>query len=377
MKKGFMKVCFIGGNISKAMKGEVVGGAEKQQALIIKGLKDQGLDILVLEYYLERSLNIDNVIFLPAWGKKHKTFYSKIKSLKEQIIKNDIDIIYARGTQIYIAFLYLYLKIKRLKIKRFWGIAGDHDLTSKFNYLRVEYAKGLYAKLNAGVVFNISSLLTFYSADTIICQTKEQLSRCKSISKKKSSVIISNIFLGNIVDFKESRVEADAIWIGKFSGVKGEDILLKIAKDIPDFKILCLGHVTEDFFNSEIYKEIKKQENIILLGRIDAFEVDKYISKVKFILNTSPSEGLSNVFLEGWNQKKPVISYKVNPNQYLTQWEAGYCAEGSYLNLIKKIKEIIKDDEYFKYHGENGYNILNNYHTKEIIIKKYIQLFNK
>ena len=141
-------------------------------------------------------------------------------------------------------------------------------------------------------------------------------------------------------------------------------------------QILCLGKVTEEYKKSDIYNQILKQKNIILKGRVKHSEVESYIAKVDFILNTSLAEGLSNVFLEGWNLRKPVVSYIVNPNEYLTKGQAGYCAGGSLQNLIDKLKEIKGNNDYFMFHGQKGKEILMKNHNMEQIISKYIDVFN-
>lgn len=374
-----MKVCIIGGGTSNALEGHPGGGAEKQQALIMHGLKSRGINVIVLEYSLKDSKEINGIKFYPAWINSRKSFLSKLKNIISQIKVHDVNIVYARGTQIYVALLYLYLKASRSMVKLFWGIAGDHDLTSKFNYLRVNYTSSLYGKINKGILFNLSSILLFYFSDVIICQTNEQINMCRARSWRKRTVQIPNIysrsFNNRIKLSKECAV--DAIWVGKFNGTKGEDVLLKIAKDIPEMKIICLGHVTEKFANTITFQEIKKQENISLKGRVPYNEVSKYISKADFVLNTSPSEGFSNVFLEGWDQEKPVISLKVDPNRYLTKGEAGFCAQNSYSKLLVKIRGILNDTEFINYHGKKGKEILIKKHNPELIISQYEHLFLK
>ena len=351
-----MKVCFIGGAISKAINGEVVGGAEKQQAIIILGLKAMGVDIVVLEYNLKEYIEINGISFYPAWGVNKNNIAHKINGIKNQIKKHNIKIIYARGTQIYAAIIFFYLKLKRSKIKLFWGIAGDHDLTWKYNYLRIKQEPTIYGKLNAGIIFNLSSLLLFYFSDRIICQTKEQLKRCETISKYRSTILISNIYtrVFNFQDNFSMVKKADAIWVGKFSGVKGEDILLKIAQEIPHMRVICLGHVSNHFRTSKLFQQLKKQENLIFIGRVKYHEIGNFILKADFVLNTSPSEGLSNVFLEGWDLEKPVVSYKVNPNQYLTEGKAGYCADGSFEKFKEIIMQILSDKKTMINYGQNG-----------------------
>ena len=372
------KICVIGYGISNAMEGDIRGGAEKQQALIFKGLKSRGFDIIVLQYYLEKSMRISGINFAPAWPSSSNTFYEKFKGLIREIEKHNVTAIYARTTQLYVALVYLFLKIKRSRIKLYWGIGADEDLTTKLNFSRVKSNSSFYDKMNSGLIFNICSRITFYVSDVIICQTFEQMEKCKKIMKNKSLELISSIYQDSFdhnIDSCSS--EYDAVWVGKFAGNKGEDILLRLSKDLPELKILCLGRTLDHFKISNTYKEIQAQNNLFLKGRIPADKVPSYIAQANFVLNTSPAEGLSNVFLEGWNLGKPVISYVVNPNEYLTKGEAGYCAKESYIDLVENVKIIIKDNEFLKYSGEKGKRIVIENHNEELILSKYVNLFSK
>ena len=75
--------------------------------------------------------------------------------------------------------------------------------------------------------------------------------------------------------------------------------------------------------------------------------------------------------------EKPIISYVVNPNEYLTKGEAGYCAKESYIDLVENVKIIIKDNEFINYSGEKGKRIVIENHNEELILSKYVNLFSK
>jgi len=358
------------------MNGEILGGAEKQIALIIQGLKSKGMNISVMEYELISPINIKGINFYPAWGKNKSTFLGKLLSLVKQIKENDIQVVYVRATQLYAACLFFYLRLTNSKIKLYWGVAGDHNLTSKLNYLRVNQATTWYGKIHNGYLFNLSSMLLFAFSNKVICQTQEQMERCKSIYKRKSVLIISNIYsIGESVNSESVGVIADGIWIGKFAGIKGEEVLLKMAQDFPQLKIVCLGNVSKEYENSLTFKKIKEQDNLILVGRVGNEKVAGYISKVNFVLNTSPSEGLSNVFLEGWSQEKPIISFRVDPNKYLKNGKAGFCAENNYDRLVDIVQKIQEDKQVLVIFGKNGKEILIKNHFPETILPKYFNLF--
>jgi glycosyltransferase involved in cell wall biosynthesis len=372
-----MKICFVGEAICEAMNGNITGGAEKQQALLIQGLKKKGFDVLVYEYLRKKFEEISGIKFYSAWGNS-KFILKRIINLKRSIVKEKVDVVYVRGTSAYAAVLFLLLKLSRRKIKLLFGIAGDHNLTSKLNYVRRRAAKTIYGKLNAGIIYTISSKMCFYLSDVIICQTEEQENMAKSINPKKSIVTITNIYEHNnkqddsIVKFEN----VDAIWIGKFAGNKGEDVLLSLARQMPHMTILCLGHVSKDFENTEVYKGLCAQKNIIMTGRVKSSQISSYISCAKFVLNTSPAEGFSNVFLEGWHMEKPVISFKVNPNRYLSDGQAGYCANGNESDLVQKLNEILSDQNYFIFHGKKGKEILLKNHNADLIISKFVDVLS-
>lgn len=371
------KIFFIGAGILDAINGKARGGAEIQQAYIIKGLKNKGFEVAIIEYYLDHKIVVDGIHFYPAWNKQQNSFYAKIKSILNIVKKEKPQVIYARGTQLYVAVLFFILRVRSRKIKLLWGVAGDHDLTSEYNYLRVRAAKSYYEKLNSGILFNFYSWLILCFSDVIICQTKKQMKMIQLKFKKAKKTQISNIYQAtpNVLIEKISSTY-DAIWVGRFTGVKGENILLNIAKDIPKLKILCLGHVSNRFKKEKLFEQISQQKNLILIGRVPSKEVLNYIQCADFILNTSPSEGLSNVFLEGWNLKKPVISYVVNPNEYLTKYEAGFCANNSYTLLIEHLTKIQGDRNYMDYHGKKGREIVIKKHNVNFIIDKYINLLD-
>ena len=375
-----MKIGFIGTGVLEALRGKVVGGAEKQQALIIEGLTKKGADVLVFEYYLDKPTVEKGINFYPAWDKRNTSFIRNFKQLSRQVKNNNIDAVYTRGTQLYVAFLFLYLKITNSKIRLFWGIANDHDLKGSYNKIGVKRAKTLYGKFNKGVLKNFCSFLLFHFCDVVICQTLEQMEMGKSkwVFRKKRREMITNIFIDHseIVNNELELKEVDAIWIGRINGVKGERYLLKLAQEIPKIKILCLGKISDSFKSSRLYHDIVRQENISLLGYIPYENIYRHISKADFVLSTSPVEGFSNVFLEGWNQSKPVISLNVDPNKSLSEGECGFCANGSYQEFKIHINKILKDKSYMAYHGKKGKERLMKDHTSELISQKYFNLFN-
>lgn len=374
-----MKIGFIGMGVLEALTGNVVGGAEKQQALIIDGLTKKGTDVVVFEYYLDKPTVEKGINFHPAWDKSSTSFLRNFKQLSRQIKNNNIDAVYTRGTQLYVAFLFFYLKMTNSKIGLFWGIANDHDLKSHYNKIGVKSSKSLYEKFNKGILKKISSFLLFHFCDVVICQTLEQMELAKSkwIFREKRHEMITNIFIepSEIVNIELEIKEVDAIWIGRINGIKGERYLLKLAQDIPNMQILCLGKVSDSFKSSRLFQDIVKQDNIALMGYILNENIYRYISKADFVLSTSPVEGFSNVFLEGWNQSKPVISLNVDPNKSLSDGECGYCAKGSYENLKIHINKILNDKKYMDYHGKKGKERLMKDHTSELISQKYFNLF--
>ncbi len=337
-----MKILIFGVNIRKALNNEYVGGAEKQTALLAKLFVSLKYDVCVLEPFpgKKETEKINGIKVVQAWDSLKgipsiRAFFYRMPSLYKNIKHENPDIIYTRGAGIYNALIaFLFCKGTARFI---WGLAHDHDLQSKIR--KINNAT-LYSIITNHLMFKLSTKILAHYANAIICQTKEQENFLKIAKKANNVYRIPNIC--EALSVKECWVDTkkDCLWVGKFSGTKGEEDFLFLAEKMPDMNFIAVGHVTADFEKTTVYDKIINQPNIKCVGRLKYEELIPLYGQVLLLVHTAPSEGFSNVFLEAWSSGLPVVSLSVDPNGLLQTAKLGRFANGDIIKMKNQIEEL-------------------------------------
>jgi len=161
------------------------------------------------------------------------------------------------------------------------------------------------------------------SADLIIAQTNQQAELIKQNFGYDAKIITNPIDLEKVVSPNKTQY---ALWVGKSDEKKNPSLLISIAKRVPNMSFIMVMNNT----NQELYDQYIAQcpDNVEIIESVPYSEIDKYFAGAIVFINTSPLEGFPNTFLQAGKYKVPVLSYDVNPDQYITTWNCGIVAEG-------------------------------------------------
>ncbi len=148
------------------------------------------------------------------------------------------------------------------------------------------------------------------------------------------------------VDLLEKEARGPILWVARCESWKGPDIFLDIVKRNPDknFVMICPRQSHEDDLFKKISTQAKKIKNLQFIERVPFAEIQKFFNKAKIFINTSESEGFPNTYLQACMGKTPIISYKVNPDNFIIENNIGYCADGDFDFMIKLIEKISNDN---------------------------------
>ena len=84
-------------------------------------------------------------------------------------------------------------------------------------------------------------------------------------------------------------------------------------------------------------------------------KTDKFFRQAKVLVNTSVAEGWPNTFLQAGAAGTPVLSFQVNPDNYLTKFNCGFIGQNQF-------KQILNNPRQLKTRGQNHLNYVKRYH---------------
>lgn len=205
----------------------------------------------------------------------------------------------------------------------------------------------------------------------------------------KCRVIYNGVRLNRfLMDIDKYKVKSElqistpfiAIMVASASIRKDYDLLLDVAKLIvkrrSDITFIGVGYGSElDRLNQRIINE--NISNLKLLGhRKDA---ERLISVSDIGLLFSPSEGISNSIIEYMALGKPVITTdtKGGSKEIIEEGKSGYIMERDINNIIKKIEELLYNQELRFQLGSRGKEIIQEKFTIDRMGKEYLKLYER
>ncbi|MEX2493388.1 MAG: glycosyltransferase family 4 protein [Nitrospirales bacterium] len=243
----------------------------------------------------------------------------------------------------------------------FVGIGDDHILRSWNRFLKTEQPDWWFwqcadhwlglaveiAKLN-GVRFIFSamvdldviphralvrrpSLWPLYAwglrrSNRIVVQHGDQLNQLAPSLRSKASILPG--IVGQTLEVKPHAAGRNYVaWVGVLRQPKRPDLLLEIAKRLPDVPFVVCGgfstFMTPEGFAEPIVEKLKALSNVQYLGQVAPRKTLEIIGNAAMLLSTSQLEGFPSVFLEAWAAGTPVVSLKIDPDGVIQRKNLG------------------------------------------------------
>ena len=168
--------------------------------------------------------------------------------------------------------------------------------------------------------------------------------------------------------------------VGRYTYQKGYDTLIdiweKVHADMPDWKLEIVG---DGELRAQMEAQIRQAglEDSIVLGKATSGILDKYLN-ASILVMTSRYEGLPMVLLEAQACGLPVVSFKCKcgPKDVIKDGQTGYLIEeGDNSSFVKKLKQLMSDQELRQEMGLKAKNNSENY-TVDKIMSQWTNLFN-
>jgi len=397
---------YYGGGLS-FIKGTITRIAKKEPILYLPVIKE----IRLIDDWenVREKLEKENIIIPENLIKhfKHSTKYEEILNIyKEEILKNDVRIIFDPSPDVSISFSDRVDKLK-LIIK---GISPSenvcNDVISFDAYclsrmtnkkLAIVYQWGFVRKLETALKYytyghkygykyplellklryeyvNVTKLRKVLRTAKILSVSEGVLEEIP-IDKNKYDVKILEYALPveeDLIKYRTKNKENYIVYFARLTEIKGVTdlplIMRYITSQIKDVKLYIFGKFSDKSYENYVINLIKKlnlEDNIKFLGFLKDEDKYKIISKAKLVIYPSHEDSYSYVILESIAVGTPVITYAL-PGPYSIFKNLPAVRFVKEFDIKRKANEAIR---ILKMEEENYYNLVYNEIVDEFVQK--------
>lgn len=338
------------------------GGAEIQLSLIAKELaksKDFEIIFIVGDFGQKKIEIIDNIKLIRTFNPQPND--SKIKKLWQAfryfylLIKLSPNIVVSSTANALTGIITFYCKV--FKKKSIFRVAHINNVNTRY--------------INEMGILGKIYRFGLENSDSIITQTEQQKNALFKYHKRESNIIKNLVFS----DVCNKVVKKNHIfWVSRNQSWKNPELFINLSVKFPDekFIMICPQNSPQSEKEWKILKEkAESTSNMVFIERVPLNEIQKYFDKAKVFVNTSDFEGFPNTFIQAGLGKTPILSYIVNPDNFINEWDCGFVCDGSMQSMIENLNILLNDNNTWELKSRNVYEYVKSEHNAEVGIKKF------
>ncbi|MFA4965611.1 MAG: glycosyltransferase [Thermoleophilia bacterium] len=372
-----MKVCLVG-HSAAGLLSSPAGGSERQSALLARALAARGHDVAYVVTGLAGGERVvDGVCLRGAWEPDAGVRYVRAVThryphLYRVLLAERADVYYARGAGYYTPFV--MRAAGAVGARSILALASDRDLYAASG-------KVLFGVPNARLSALIGPLAHagfrrwgLRAADWVAVQNEEQEAACAALGLRHA--VLPNIVEPPAAEPADPALVRDAVWAGNVvegRRSKGIDELGALAEMLPEVSFTVAGTLSSAAQQDTI-DLLRRLPNVIVAGGLTHAETERSIAAHRLVINTSPSEGFSNVMLEGWALGRPSVTLAVNPSGLLTGDRLGVCAGGDLTAMAAAVVALLREPAARAAMGERGREYVRETHATARVCELFERL---
>lgn len=274
-----------------------IGGAEVQLAYWANALAEFGCEVYTFGWRLNlagKKLFGVNFLYVP-WVRGLSFLLNRIRRVHFRKLKPDVVIVRSAGE------LGEVMKLTTNTATRVvYMFSSDKNVEPKTDDSNQQWQKMLK------------------KVDIILAQNEFQLSKATQNMGLKNITLQPNVFNPIFFPLADSDDRTvDFIWVGNLKTIKRPEWMLKLARFMPNKSFVMLGAIQENKYKERAFQdELKSIPNLDYKGYVSLNESVKWMSKSRFLVNTSQYEGIPNTFLQADALGCGILA-TVNPNKHL------------------------------------------------------------
>lgn len=354
-------------NVVVICKTFLRGGAEKQALILTKLLKENNINVCLVNWY-GNKIDPGYLKFIQDCSFKYfpltGSYFGKLKRFLEILREENITIINSYLTLS--NFVSGMIKLRNQDIKCIGGIRNERLPGYKFLIEKI-----VHNFCNDATVFNNFSAKEkftrrgFDPQKVFVIQNAIEIDKTLKRIKARKNGEIRIITLGRFVRQKDYKTALEA-----FSA------LVHNNKD-KKFTYYIVGYGPLEHYIRSAAKSLKIDQDVKVF--INPPNIPDIINDCDIFLSTSLFEGVSNSIMEAMAAGLPIVATNVGDNSYLVKGGFnGYLVPCKDVDLIvEKLEYLSESEERRKEFGRNSQIIIERDFSQTKFIDSYIRLFAK
>ena len=179
------------------------------------------------------------------------------------------------------------------------------------------------------------------AADAMVVQSTQQVELANGLFPHHSVTEIPSF----VEPAPPSAAPADAfLWAARLVDYKRPLAFLDLAEAVPEARFWMIGVSNPGDTTPELEAEVRRRaaslDNVELFGRLRHTEVMELVERSAAIVNTAITEGMPNVFLEGWTRGIPALTLEFDPDGRIERQGLGISARGSWEDFVAAARDL-------------------------------------
>jgi glycosyltransferase involved in cell wall biosynthesis len=180
-------------------------------------------------------------------------------------------------------------------------------------------------------------------ADVLVVQSQDQAELARQRYSGRRWIVHIPSFCEPADELPDVEIERGSLlWVGRVRGEKAPQRFVDLARAVPDGRFTMIPVELEAAReHRELQEAARAVPNLTLCERLPHPQLMQMISHAVAVVNTSPVEGMPNVFLEAWARGVPVLSLEYDPDGVIARRRLGIAAAGSWDLFVAGARELL------------------------------------
>jgi glycosyltransferase involved in cell wall biosynthesis len=179
-------------------------------------------------------------------------------------------------------------------------------------------------------------------ADQYVCQTQHQRARLRAVHGREGMVIRS--LQAPPADVPPKAVPPLVVWVGRVSTDRGPEAFVELARGLADLdcEFALVGPASGPAYLKSVLADTDGLARFRYIGEVPLSESWEWIAKAAVLVNTSPSEGLSNALVQAWHCGTPTVTLFLDPDGIIERNEVGF-RSGDLPAMVGQVRRLLTD----------------------------------